>query len=96
MPHPVKGLMGGGVVEPPVDDTAESERKCAPSLRIAIRLIQLGLLIACTGIAVCSWLWDENHPTRWGWGDWSCVTSRLGSPPVGKAESSKPKSSSAT
>ena len=29
---------------------------------------------------------DANHPTRWGWGDWSCVTSRLGSPPVGKAE----------
>jgi hypothetical protein len=27
----------------------------------------------------------KNHPTRWGWGDWSCVTSRLGSPPVAKA-----------
>ena len=60
--------MGGGVVEPPVDDTASSERKCAPSLRIAIQLIQLGLLIACAGIAVCSWLWDEISPHPLGVG----------------------------
>ena len=40
--------------------------------------------------------WIINHPTQRGWGDWSCVTSCLGSPPVGKVASLKPKSSPAT
>ena len=37
----------------------------------------------------CGWI--IITPPGGGWGDWSCVTSRLGSPPVGKAESFKPK-----